>query len=211
MMFVISACDKNARKTDSMLYREAAFNDARKPIEKALGLFSQKVQNQPKEHLDTLLIVKGAIADALKIYENNNINNWQDAELSKLQQDMLNLQPTLGLIALDLLRQSNQKTQFLRKQIEQVKNQPIGAETNSPNDKVNFLASNYNDDLEKCCLIALVRIDELLKKSSNDYRPLIIMIRSIHTKLEQVIREKTYGKEFDREIDSLAFNLKSEQ
>jgi hypothetical protein len=40
MMFVISACDKNARKTDSMLYREAAFNDARKPIEKALGLTS---------------------------------------------------------------------------------------------------------------------------------------------------------------------------
>lgn len=192
-----------------MLYREAAYNDARKPVEKALVLFSQQVRTQPEENLDTLVVINGAIADAVKVYRNNDIINWQDAELSKLQQDMLYLEPVLSSIAIALLRQANQKTQFLRKQIEQVKTQPIGAETNSANDKVSFLASNYNNDLENCCLVALGRIDELLKKSSNEYRPLIIMIRSIHGKLEQVIREKTYGKELDREIDNLAKELKS--
>lgn len=209
MVSVISGCDKNARKTDSMLYREAAYNDARKPVEKALTLFSQQVREHPKEHLDTLVIIKGAIEDALKVYKKNNITNWQDDELSKLQQDMLSLEPILSSIALELLRLSNQKTQFLRKQIEQVKNQPIGAETNSANDKVRFLASNYNEDLEKCCLIALGRIDEILKKSSKEYRPLVIMIRSIHGKLEQVIREKSYGAAFKKEIEDLAILLKS--
>jgi hypothetical protein len=192
-----------------MLYREAAYNDARKPVEKALVLFTLQVHNQPEDNLDTLVVIKSSITDAVKVYQKNNITNWQDDDLSRLQRDMLNLEPVLGSLAITLLRQAKQKTQFLRKQIEQVKNQPIGAETNSSNDKVSFLAANYNDDLENCCLIALGRIDELLKKSSSKYRPLIAMIRSIHTKLEQVIREKSYGDELAKEIDSLENALKS--
>lgn len=192
-----------------MLYREAAYNDARKPVEKALVLFTLQVHNQPEDNLDTLVVIKSSITDAVKVYQKNNITNWQDDDLSRLQRDMLNIEPVLGSLAITLLRQAKQKTQFLRKQIEQVKNQPIGAETNSSNDKVSFLAANYNDDLENCCLIALGRIDELLKKSSSKYRPLIAMIRSIHTKLEQVIREKSYGDELAKEIDSLENALKS--
>lgn len=203
LLVVISGCDRSGHKTDSMLYREAAFDEARKPTEKALALFTIEVKQAPRDHLDTLIVINSAIRDAIKIYRNKNINNWEDPQLSKLQQEMLDLQPQLASIAVELLHQSNQRTRLLRTQLEQVKTLPMGAQNNSSADKVSYLAEKYNEELEECCLIALGRIEELLKRASKDYRPLVMVIRSIHAKLEQVIREETYGAILRNEINTL--------
>lgn len=192
-----------------MIYRETAFKEAQIPVKKAQSLFTNEVKSTPQENLDTLIIIQGALNDAVRIYRKKDIANWDDPALKTLQQDFSSLESQLVSNAVDLLNQLVHRTRLLRAQIEDIKTRPASALERSPDEMVRFLSERYNKDLVDCCLVRLGRTDQLLSSNVREHKDLIVMIRSISDKLERMIKQEGYGNELDKEIQSLAARYSS--
>ena len=206
---LLSGCDSKEHKTESMIYRESAFKEAQKPVQKAKELFTQEVKSTPEEHLDTLIIIQGALQDAQDIYRKKDIANWDDEALESMLKDYRSLEPQLVDNALSLLNQLVQRTQLLRQQVEDIKTRPHSAMERSPNEMIKFLSQRYNKEISDCCLIQLGRTDQLLSSNVKQHKDMIVMIRTISEKLEKMIKQENYALQLQKEIDVLAAGYKS--
>ena len=175
---LLTGCDTQEHKTESMIYRESAFKEAQKPVQKAKELFTQEVIGSPEEHLDTLIIIQGALQDAQDIYRKKNIANWDDEQLSTMLRDYRNLEPQLVNNALSLLNQLVQRTQLLRQQVEDIKTRPHSAMERSPKEMIKFLSQRYNREISDCCLVRLGRTDQLLSSNVKQHKDMIVMIQN---------------------------------
>ena len=200
----IAGCDTSEYKTESMLYRETAFKEARPPIQKAKGLFTEEVKQHPQAHLDTLIVIQDSLRDAINIYKRKEIENWDDDELKSMQKDFQSLEPVLVDNALDLLSELVKRTRRLRAQVEEIKTRPHSALERSPDEMVKFLAQRYNKEITDCCLIHLGRTDQLLSANVHQHKDLIVMIRTISEKLEKMIKVSGYGTQLSQEIAALS-------
>lgn len=206
---VLMGCDTQEYKTESMIYRETAFKEAQKPVQKAKGLFTHEVKSSPQEHLDTLIIIQGALKDAQDIYRKKDIANWDDKQLENMLADYRNLEPQLVDNALTLLNQLVQRTQLLRQQVEDIKTRPHSAMERSPKEMIKFLSQRYNKEISDCCLIRLGRTDQLLSSNVAQHKDMIVMIRTISEKLEKMIKQENYGSQLQKELNTLAAGYKT--
>ena len=190
-----------------MIYREEAFNEADAFVQKAKTLYSADVQNAPLEPLDTLVIINEALLDAEKVYKKKQITNWQHPDLAELTQSVGSHYPDIQQHAVDLMLELVKRTRLLRTQIEEVKTRPAMAAERSTEEMVKFLSDRYNKEITDCCLRHLGNIDHLLMVDTNQYRDMLIQIRSINSDLYKMIKEADYGEALRNEIQSLQTNL----
>ena len=181
----------------------------KKPVQKAKELFTPEVRRTPEEHLDTLIIIQGALKDAQDIYRRKDIANWDDEALETMLKDYRSLEPQLVNNALSLLNQLVERTQLLRQQVEDIKTRPHSAMERSPNEMIKFLSQRYNKEISDCCLIKLGRTDQLLSSNVKQHKEMIVMIRTISEKLEKMIKQQNYAAQLQKEIDILAAGYRS--
>lgn len=203
LLIFVSGCDHTPQKTDSMLFREKAYNDADIAVTKAETLLSQEVLAAPMDNLDTLIIVNDAVKEAINIYKKRNIQNWKHPKLSALQASMQSLQPELIQSSLALIKQLIERTESLRTQIQDAKNLPFSARDQNTDEMVGFLASRYQKEIEQCCMVKLGRVDHLLNHDYRKHKPLLIMIRSMYDHLTQVIRDPEFAQELKTKLSQL--------
>jgi len=205
IMTVVSlqSCQEKTKKTDSMLFREAAISSAQQPLKTAQALLTQQIKSHPLENLDTLLIIKNALKEGSKVYEKNNIVGYNDSTQLALETYFVDLEPVLVDQAKTLLEEVIDKTVLLRKQIEEAKTVPYSARNTDTSKMVEFLGDAYNKDIRQCCLHSLSQIDQLLASNVKDHRELLILIRSLNSELGKVIRSPNYHLELKRRVEQV--------
>ncbi|GAA0855584.1 hypothetical protein GCM10009114_14760 [Aliiglaciecola litoralis] len=186
-----------------MQFRDTIIETAQEPLDKAHQLLTVQIKANPTAHLDSLIIAQGALRDAKQIYQKGKIGGYQDPKLIELTHFFSELEPQLVVYAKSLLIEVVEKTERLRLQIEEAKNQPYSARGNNTSQMVDYLGDKYNQEVKACCLNKLSQIDKLLHSNRSEHRQLIVLIRSINTELGKVIREQDYGKQLKRRINQL--------
>ena len=206
---VLAACEDGPAKTDSILFREAAFKDAQFFVNKASAMLDQQVRANPLDNLDTLVIVKDAVIEAKGVYQRREIANWKHPELTDLEQYLDQLEPELLDTSFTMLHELVDRTVGLRQLIEEAKNLPYSMREAKTAGMVDYLGDKYNEEIRACCLNDLGYIDSLLTRDVAKHKPLIVMIRSINDELGKVIREEPYAKTLKQQIEQLAANYQS--
>lgn len=201
--FVTQGCSPVNEKTDSMVFRETAIQNAQKPLEQAYELLTDEVKNAPIEHLDTLLLAKNQLQDAKRIYEKSNIRGYKDNKLENLDEFYQDLTPQLSAHAKQLLEQVVERTVILRKEIEETKTRPYSARGMDVKQMVDFLGQQYNKDVKGCCLRSLSKIDLLLQSEAKQHRDLLVLIRSINSELGEIIKDETYASTLKQTITAI--------
>lgn len=176
-----------------MLKLEDAHHQSQLLVDKANKLLSAKVMAAPKLHLDSIVLAKKISDDAIKVFDTANIRDWQHPELNQLRNTIMALQPELARYAIDLLKQTTEKTIVLRKRIEEVKNIPYGGSNLSTDKMLQYLSKNYNAEINDCCLVSVTRISEILMMSPDEYAELIKLSRYIYAELEKVVSDEKSG------------------
>lgn len=205
---LLGACEQSPVKTESMLFREQASKDAQPFVKKAANLLTPEVLNNPKQNLDTLIIVKNALKDARTVYLRKKIQNWNDPQLVDMQTQLDELYPGLASHSIELLYLAVARTTKLRDKVEIIRTQPIGMSDNGLGNMLDSLIKEYSDDMDACCLVALARIDELLIGKKGHYQTLNKLLRQLNVKLQKMFEEKAYAQELRTEIANIEAVLK---
>lgn len=204
---LLGACDQAPVKTESMLFREQASKEAQPFVKKAANLFTSKVQSEPRQNMDTLIIIKHALKDARAVYERKKIQNWQNPQLVTLQKQLDDIYPGLADHSIDLLYQAVARTTKLRDKVEIIRTQPIGMSDNGLGSMLDSLIKEYSNDMDACCLVALARIDELMIGKEGTYKTLNKLLRQLNGKLQKMFEEKSYADELRKEIAAIETEL----
>ena len=185
-----------------MVYRDQAYSEADAFVIKADALYTEEVQSEPLDHLDTLGIISSTLVDAKKVYDKKQINNWDHPKLVELEDSLVSHYPDIQTHAKTLMLELVDRTRLLRTMVEDVKTRPAMAAERSPDEMVKFLSERYNKEITDCCLRTLGNIDVLLMRDTTKYRDMLIQIRSMNTDLYKAIKEDGY-------IETLQDNIRA--
>lgn len=197
-LLILTGCEQQSRKTDSQLFRERIEREANVAVAKA-QTHLKAAQSSPMENLDTLILVQKALREAASVYRKNNIENWHNADIEAIEQKMSAIRGELADASVPLLLELHNRTRLLRAEIEQAKTRPFSAGERSTDELVKFLASEYNEDIDTCCLVKLGQVAILLRGDS-DYRALRTLLLTINRELERMLKEASYGEELKQTI-----------
>ncbi|MCV2883556.1 hypothetical protein OE749_02440 [Aestuariibacter sp. AA17] len=204
---LLTACDTQPVKTESMLYRERADNEANTMLSSAESLIKQVDKTQLIQHVYELQKINSMLKDVAEVYRNKSILDWKGQRYLALQGQLNSYHRPLSLAAIPLLQQLHNETKLLREQVEQAKTRPQSASSRSPDDMVNYLSKHYNQRISACCLMSLSDIEQLLP-TNETYIPLKRLILNINLSLTRMIKEEGYGDTLLREINQLDSQLR---
>ena len=173
-----------------MFRLEKAHSQAQELVAKANSLLSPEVRSSPLQNLDTLVYASEVSKDARQVYIKLNILSWENPQLQALEQTMADFQPLLARQAITLIKEMVDSTLVLRKKVEELKNQPYGSQNTASDKMMTYLSKEYNRDLDKCCMLDLGRINQLLGQNRSTYRSLIEISNNIRRELEGIIKDE---------------------
>lgn len=198
---ILTGCNTEPEKTDSMIRREKADLASLELVKKAQALITTEVLASPDEHLDELLLAKESLYLAKMVYKDARILNWKNAPLTTLDEQIIGLNNTLAQSSLDALRLALDKTKAFKKQKEEVETLPVYDNTVAKQGLQRTL-NEFNEDLNDCCIKNMASINRLLSAEKKTFRELIKLNHNALLYLGKYVREEIQAKEIADMIQS---------
>lgn len=203
LVMCISGCDTGEQKTDSMLRAEQATQEVSRLVERAEAMLVDEVTVDPEQHIDTLVMAMNLAIEAHNTFARRKIRQWQHAQLTDLERTLMSLQPRLAQHALDLLSITTEKTILLRQRIKELKDKPFSAKERDTSQMVGYLAAEYNQQLNDCCLADLERLNRFLSYHTKRYQAVVHITRNLNPTLEEIIRDPAAGLAMQHKLNAL--------
>lgn len=191
---LLSACDTQPQKTDSMLRREKADVDALEYVNKAKNLVTQSVLTSPSEHLDELTLAKQAVWSAKNVYKEARILNWDNPQLVELDSTLLSLNQKLAQSSIDALSLALDKTREFKQAKIEVETLPVYDNTVAKQGLQRSLVA-FNQDLNACCIQKASTINRFLQEQRKQYRGLIKLNHNALLYLSQYVQDEMSERE----------------
>lgn len=202
---LLFACSKEKGLTESQIRFAKAKQEQAISLRKASDILDTKLTGNLLNDLNHITYASEVALHAEQVFIDAKIVGVSTPEYIQLHDRLSKLENEAGQKAIELLQLSVSKTLTFRKDVDEMPLQPLSSQSNATsNGMVKYLAVQYKEDLQSCCIAPLKHIAIFLGQMDEvEHYTLRKTIANVERSLSSVLRAPDKAKLYLKEIDSI--------
>jgi len=209
----LMACEKSQTKTASMLAFEQKQQEVQELADKATSMIDDKVTAQPAQHLQQIALAYDYIQQAEYVYKKANIVGMKNQDIEQLKQQLKQFDKPLMQLSIKHMYTLIDKTLAIRKKVKQIRSQPYTVHQGqdiSPDAFIQRISTDYNKDIEACCLNDIIRIESIIRDTPSPVASELVKVSKVLPQtLHNMIKDKQVANDFSQQLAQLQKRLES--